>query len=213
MPPVIANSKIDIDSDSTTPLAERLGYNQEPQAFPSLAERLQPIASPKTPKVPLTDRILQMRDGYTVGYENPLEYHRPEPIQGSGNKLAEAITLVESGGRQVKGASGEFGAFQFMPATWEAVSKSMEGRVLPQTPENERRVATKKINQLFERFKAQGMDDLTAARNVALVWNTSLGGSEVPLIKKGVNKQGVKYDSEAYANKVTQTYKKLAIIK
>lgn len=207
------NPQLTYTRDDTTSLAERLGYNQEPQAFPSLAERLQPISNTAQPNASLGDRIAQMRSGFTTGYQNPLEYHRPEPPQGSSDILANAIAETESGNRQVKGASGEFGAFQFMPATWESISKSMEGRVLPQTPENERRVATKKINQLFERFKAQGMDDLTAARNVALVWNTSLGGSEVPLIKKGVNKQGVKYDSEAYANKVTQTYKKLAIIK
>lgn len=123
-------------------------------------------------------------------------------------RLAKAISGHESGGKQVKGGSGEFGAFQFMPATWETISKQITGKVLPQTPENENKVAVAKITQLFKKYKGQGLSDTDAARNVALIWNTSLGGSEKPLIKKGVNGKGVKYDSGGYAEKVLALFAK-----
>lgn len=108
--------------------------------------------------------------------------------------IANAIMKVESGGRQVSGASGEFGAFQFMPETWKIVSRQMTGQVLPQTPENEYRVAVAKVQDLLNK----GYN----AEQIALVWNTSLGGAEKPFVRKGVNNKGVAYDSGAYARKV-----------
>jgi hypothetical protein len=131
-----------------------------------------------------------------------------EPFSSVGSdtniasKVADAISQVESGGKQVKGASGEFGAFQFMPATWETISKQVAGQVIPQTPENERAVAEGKIAQLL----AQG----NTPEEVALIWNTSLGGAEKPFVRKGVNSKGVAYDSGAYAKKVVNTLNKLA---
>lgn len=112
----------------------------------------------------------------------------------TADALANAIMQVESGGRQVAGASGEFGAFQFLPATWATVSREMAGQVLPQTPENEFAVARAKIGQL--------LDTGYSPRDVAAIWNTSLGGSETPRFIRGVNDMGVAYDSIAYADKV-----------
>lgn len=117
-------------------------------------------------------------------------------------RIAKAISTVESGGRQVQGASGEFGMFQFLPSTWKIVSKQVAGKVLPQTKENEQQVALGKIQQLIDKGYS--------AKEIALVWNTSLGGSEKPLVKKGVNSKGVAYDSGAYANKVLGVYNKNA---
>jgi hypothetical protein len=120
-------------------------------------------------------------------------------VSVNAKSVADAISFVESGGKQVKGASGEFGAFQFMPATWNIISKQTIGKVIPQTPENERMVAETKIQGLLD----QGY----SPKEVALIWNTSLGGSEKPMIKKGVNAKGVAYDSESYANKVLKALK------
>lgn len=125
---------------------------------------------------------------------------KPETV-----KLAKAIAQIESGGKQRKGASGEFGIFQFMPATWKSISKQVMGREVPQTPENETRVAMLKIQQLLEKGHTP--------KQVALIWNTSLGGVEKPLVKRGVNSKGVKYDSEAYANKVIAQMQKLGKLK
>lgn len=127
-----------------------------------------------------------------------------KPVGGDTNKaskLADAIMTVESGGKQIKGASGEFGAFQFIPATWAIISKEVAGQVIPQTAENERFIAEQKINQLLEKGHTP--------KEVALIWNTSLGGAEKPFVRKGTNKKGVKFDSGAYASKVVSTLNKL----
>lgn len=134
-------------------------------------------------------------------FNNSVTYNKKEemptfkPTYDSNNpaeKTAYAIMLTETGGRQVTGASGETGAFQFMPQTWQGLSKKMYGEVLPQTMENEWRLAVDKITELLKKY---------SPREAALVWNTSLGGSEKPMVKKGVNSKGVKYDSGAYADK------------
>lgn len=85
-----------------------------------------------------------------------------------------------------------------MPSTWVGVSKEILGYVEIQTPINEEYVAVKKIQKL--------LDEGNTPRQVALVWNTSLGGVEKPLEKKGKNKKGVHFDSIAYALKVTKAY-------
>jgi hypothetical protein len=118
----------------------------------------------------------------------------PKPLEEQAKIIAEAIRQVETGGRFVQGESGEMGAFQFMPGTWKAVSQEIAGSVLPQTPENEYNVAVGKIQSLL----AKGH----SARDIALIWNSSLAGTEQPLEVAGVNKQGVAYDSKAYADKV-----------
>lgn len=145
--------------------------------------------------------ITEAQDGtiYRMRSDGLLE---PVPASFSGvggdtnqaTNIANAIMKVESGGRQVSGASGEFGAFQFMPETWKIVSRQMTGQVLPQTPENEYRVAVAKVQDLLNK----GYN----AEQIALVWNTSLGGAEKPFVRRGVNSKGVAYDSGAYARKV-----------
>lgn len=136
--------------------------------------------------------------GFWDGINGVTRYSRSGSLQARAKTLARAISQVESGGKQVRGASGEFGSFQFMPATWASVSKQVAGKVLQQTPANEQMVAEKKIQQLLDR----GFDE----RQVALIWNTSLGGAETPREISGVNKFGVKYDSGAYANKVQRAF-------
>lgn len=113
-------------------------------------------------------------------------------------KIAAAIKQVESGGNyNAKGASGEGGAYQFMPATWRQWAGQYLGSPnAPQTPENQDRVAEAKISDLLR----QGYD----AREIALIWN---GGE--PTVKRGVNKYGVRYDSGAYAEKVLGQLKSL----
>jgi len=76
-----------------------------------------------------------------------------------------------------------------MPATWAGHSTKVLGYVAPQTPVNEKYVATAVISEWLRK----GMTE----RQIALVWNGGDGRE-----KKGVNKYGVAYDTGAYANKV-----------
>lgn len=98
----------------------------------------------------------------------------------------------------MKGKSGEYGSFQFLPTTWQLVSKEITGKVLPQTPLNEEYVAVKKVQKLLDEGKTE--------KEVAMIWNGSLGGSEVAIEKRGVNKHGQKYDTKLYASLVLTAY-------
>jgi len=129
-------------------------------------------------------------------------------ISNSGRRLADAIIQKESGGRFIAGASGEKGRFQFLISTFKIVSKEFnkvvndKNKSLALNQKNEEKVARWKIQQLLNKGNSP--------RQVALIWNTSLGGSEKPLEKKGVNKQGVRFDSVAYANDVVSIFNKLS---
>jgi muramidase (phage lysozyme) len=122
-------------------------------------------------------------------------YEIPPPKVSGGaataSTIAAAIKKVESGGNyNAKGASGEFGAYQFMPSTWTSwAGKYLGNPNAPMTQANQDKVAMAKITDLLN----QGYN----AEQIALIWN---GGT--PQVKKGVNQYGVAYDSGAYARKV-----------
>lgn len=120
-------------------------------------------------------------------------------VNGSANKIAAAIKHVESGGNYgAKGESGEGGAYQFMPESWKAWAGQYLGNSnAKQTPQNQDMVAQARIGDLL----SKGYN----AHQIALIWN---GGQ--PIVKKGVNKYGVAYDSGAYANKVIGALKNLS---
>jgi uncharacterized protein YoaH (UPF0181 family) len=133
------------------------------------------------------EEALQIINGNPKGFDKPLSMGQ----NYSASEIASAIKQVESGGNyQAKGASGEFGAYQFMPSSWGAwASKYLGDRNAPMTKDNQDKVAIKKVQDLLD----QGY----SPREVALVWN---GGQ--PIQKSGINKFGVKYNSGAYADKV-----------
>lgn len=153
------------------------------------------------PQPPKKDMISRVADMIVGGLSTTVDYVRNNV---NVNVLVAAMAQVESGGKQVKGASGEFGALQFMPGTWRAISTSTMGKVLPQTPENEYAVALAKVKDLA----AKGW----SAKDIGMIWNTSLAGQEKPLVKKGakmIRGKKVIYDSEAHGKKVEAEYKRL----
>lgn len=85
-----------------------------------------------------------------------------------------------------------------MPNTWKAISREIEGEVIPQTKINENYIATMKIQKL--------LDEGHSEKEIALIWNGTLAGSEKPIEKKGVNKLGIKYDTKQYSLKVMKVY-------
>jgi len=105
--------------------------------------------------------------------------------------MADAIVSAESGGKCAqRGATGEWGCFQFMPRTWIEASHRFLGYVAEQTPATERYVALLKIQSYFE----QGHDE----DNIARIWNQGNAGPCV----RGINSSGVAYDSCSYEQKV-----------
>ena len=119
------------------------------------------------------------------------------------DQIAEAIRTIESNNNyDISGASGEFGAYQFMPGTWKAwtdeylQATGQPPGVLPLTKENQDAVAKFKIGQLVQ----QG----NSAQEIASIWNS---GGPTFEGKVGVNKFGVKFDVPAYVNKFSNALK------
>lgn len=112
--------------------------------------------------------------------------------------LTKAIRRVESGGDYtIKGASGESGAYQFMPATWKVAAKKYLGNAnAPMTPVNQDKAAYYNILDL----KNQGY----TPKQIASIWNSGKPNWEG---KVGVNSKGVKYDVPKYVNSVINSYK------
>ena len=120
----------------------------------------------------------------------------------NATQIANAIKQIESNNNyEAKGASGEYGAYQFMPATWDSWSSDYANKVLgqstrrlEQTPENQDAVAEFKIQQ----WLSQGL----SSEQIAAKWNS---GSEIGWENKiGVNKQGVAYNVPNYVKKFNQ---------
>jgi hypothetical protein len=118
------------------------------------------------------------------------------------DQIANAIKQIESNNNyEASGASGEYGAYQFMPSTWDSWSKeyakakgiSLMPGGMSMSPENQDAVAKFKIQQ----WLSQGL----SPQQIAAKWNS---GSEVGWENKiGVNKQGVAYNVPAYVKKFT----------
>ena len=125
-----------------------------------------------------------------------VEFVPQNKVKGVTIKLANAIKKVETGGKyNAKGASGEYGAYQFLPTTFNSLSKQHLGEVVQMTPANQSKIALITIDDLI----TQGY----TVKEVATWWNS--GNRE--RCGKGINKHGVKYDCPAYVDKVLAVFK------
>lgn len=130
----------------------------------------------------------------------------PQQLDKDVVNLAKAIRQNESGGDfTARGKSGEHGAYQYMPDTWKQWSKQYLGRDVPldrATPQEQNEVAYKKIKEMKDRGFNVGQ--------IASSWNAGEGNKDAYRTGfKGVNSQGVAYDTGAYAEKVARTYQDL----
>lgn len=117
--------------------------------------------------------------------------------------LTKAIRQVESNKNPTaRGASGEFGYYQFMPSTWAETTKKYKGAPVPieqATPELQNEVAYRQVKE----WKDAGYNP----GQIASMWNA--GASKPNAYKegwRGVNEYGVEYDTPAYAEKVAREY-------
>lgn len=121
--------------------------------------------------------------------------------------LAQAIRHVESNGDyEAKGASGEYGAYQFEPDTWNALAPHFGVNVpLNQaTPEEQNEVAYKQLALWKQSNPTWNVG------NFASAWNAGVGNPNAYQENHvGVNSQGVSYDTPAYAAKIAQTYQQI----
>lgn len=115
--------------------------------------------------------------------------------------LAKAIRYAETSDSpnaySMPGASGEYGAYQFEPSTWNNLA-SKYGINVPineASPQQQNAVA---YNYLYD-LKQQGYNPA----QIASIWNS---GSPDPTGKVGTNSKGVAYDTPAYVQKVYSAY-------
>ncbi len=129
----------------------------------------------------------------------------PNQLDPQALNLAKAIRRAETGGHadpyNARGASGETGAYQFMPDTWKQwAGQYLQNSNADYSVENQNRVAYSRIKEL----KDQGM---TPAQ-IASMWNSGKADAYKNGLK-GTNSQGVDYDVPAYVQKVSQHYNEL----
>lgn len=145
---------------------------------------------------------------------SPIQPQAPQPASQTAPQngaldpkivnLAQAIRQTESQGNfAAKGASGEYGAYQFMPDTWNGNAPRFGVNVpLDQaTPAQQNEVAYKQLQE----WSTQHPD--WNVGNFASAWNAGPGKPDAYLQNNvGTNSKGVSYDTPAYAQKVAEAY-------
>jgi len=129
-----------------------------------------------------------------------------QPTDNQALNLAKAIKRAETGEGDTynaKGASGEFGAYQFMPDTYKAYAKKYLGDENAQpTIENQNKIAYS--------FVKEKKDAGYNPAQIASMWNAGEGRPNAYKENfRGVNDKGVAYDTPAYAEKVSNYYTQL----
>lgn len=121
----------------------------------------------------------------------------PNELDKDAVNLAKAIRLTESGDKEdAKGASGEFGLYQFMPKTWASTTQKYNLDPNDKSRQNQNKAAYLQIKEL----KDQGYKP----SQIAAFWNS--GKTEGWENNVGVNEYGVKYDTPSYVRKVGEAY-------
>lgn len=95
-----------------------------------------------------------------------------------------------------RGASGEYGCFQYLPSTWEGRSMEVLGYVAPQTRINERYVTT----IVVQRWLEEGY----SVKEIAYLWNHPRALTDG--CSSGINSQGVPWNSCEYARSLLAYY-------
>lgn len=127
----------------------------------------------------------------------------PITLDPEAKRLALAIRQQESNNNyNAKGASGEHGAYQFMPDTWKGAAKDILGDAnAPMTPENQNKVAYTRIKQ----WKDEGY----RPDQIASKWNHGSPDYKGVVGDRIVNGKKVHYDTPAYVRKVQSIYERM----
>lgn len=127
-------------------------------------------------------------------------------------QITKALAYAENGGKPSEpkaGKSGEMKSiWQYTPATWKQYSTEVLGHDAPLSSELEAYVTHKKVSQWVDEMKNQGVPDEDIPLKIASKWNAGEGHPDAyKQGLKGTNKYGVKFDTPAYAQKVSSYVK------
>ena len=130
-----------------------------------------------------------------------------QQIDPDVKNLVSAMGQVETGtsspdAYKKRGASGEYGRYQFMPDTWTMWAKEagVNSPLEQSTIEDQNKVAYYKVKQ----FKDQGYNPA----QIASLWNSG----DPDAYKRnhvGTNSQGVSYDTPTHVRKVSEAYERI----
>lgn len=129
----------------------------------------------------------------------------PKQLDPDIVNLARAVRAVESGDNfTATGGSGEFGGYQYTPATWAKQAKAAGVNV----PLNQ---ATKEDqNKVWYTWAKSKKDAGFNVGEIASMHNAGEGKPDAYLTgNKGTNKYGIEYDTKDYATKVAQKYQQI----
>lgn len=120
--------------------------------------------------------------------------------------VTKALGYTENGGKPdinntKAGQSGEEKSiFQFEPGTWDAYSKSVFGKVLPLTPDNETHAVLQ--DSLAKLDKGYSPQQIASMHNAGIGEpNAYTGKFSNGELSTGTNNHGVKYSVKDYVNK------------
>jgi len=134
-----------------------------------------------------------------MDYETWLRLKKESEFKKEIKIIRETIKLVETRGNyHANGASGEYGAYQFMPSTWKRACLFYEGRILDPTPENQDRI----VDHLIKRYLDKGY----TVKEIASIWNSGKPDWQGRI---GVNKFGVAYNVPAYVDNFYNNYEQV----
>lgn len=130
-----------------------------------------------------------------------------QPQDQDAVNLAKSIRRAETGDSQdpynQKGASGEFGAYQFMPQTYKNYAQKYLG-------DQNAQPSVENQNKIAYSFVKEKKDSGYNPAQIASMWNAGEGKPDAYKQNwKGTNSEGVSYDTPAYAQKVSNFYQQL----
>ena len=119
------------------------------------------------------------------------------------DRRAESLkTGIIKGNYKARGKSGEIGAYQIMPGTWNRYCNKYFKKVLEPTEENQDLLVSYVIEDLINRDYS--------IEEIAAIWNS--GSHRNWQTKIGINSKGAYYNVPAYVATFKSVHKKLKIV-
>lgn len=155
---------------------------------------LNPIPAPTTPTIPAPASGANLQPWQQPVDKQALNFTRALALQES------TTTAHQAPDYNAKGATGEFGAYQWMPGNFQAQAKQFGLDPNDMSPENQDKVA-------YSVVKSK-KDAGYMPAEIASEWNS--GNKNNWQNHSGVNSKGVAYDTPAYVQGVKKHYDTLA---
>jgi hypothetical protein len=134
-------------------------------------------------------------DLFVKGIERQKEIAAMEAKIMKVRKITAVIRHIESRGNYHRhGGSGEYGAYQFMPKTWNKMCKRYAGKYLDPTKENQDLIAGKYVEYLINKGYS--------ISQIGSIWNSGYPNCT----KVGFTKTGIPFDVPAYRRYFVKMY-------